>query len=77
MWCAQPEMTGSRYLFPSRFHAVPRLSTRQYAKMVRWWVTSIGHEPIAFGTHSMRRTKAALICRKTGSLRAGSVAQIG
>jgi hypothetical protein len=60
-------MTGSRYLFPSRFHAVPRLTTRQYARMVRRWVTSIGHEPIAFGTDSMRRTKAALICRKTGN----------
>jgi integrase len=38
--------------------------------MVRRWVTSIGLEPSAFGTHSMRRTKAALIYRKTGNLRA-------
>jgi integrase len=27
-------------------------------------------EPSAYGTHSMRRTKAALIYRKTGNLRA-------
>jgi integrase len=38
--------------------------------MVRRWVTSIGLEPSVFGTHSMRRTKAALIYRKTGNLRA-------
>jgi integrase len=38
--------------------------------MVHRWVTSIGLEPSAFGTHSMRRTKAALIYRKTGNLRA-------
>ena len=69
-WCARPEMKGSTYLFPSRFHGVPHLSTRQYARMVRRWVTSIGLEPSAFGTHSMRRTKAALIYRKTGNLRA-------
>jgi integrase len=69
-WCKRPEMTGSSYLFPSRFHGVPHLSTRQYARMVRRWVTSIGLEPSAFGTHSMRRTKAALIYRKTGNLRA-------
>jgi integrase len=69
-WCTRPEMKGSCHLFPSRFHGVPHLSTRQYARMVRRWVTSIGLEPSAFGTHSMRRTKAALIYRKTGNLRA-------
>jgi integrase len=69
-WCARPEMTGSPFLFPSRFHGVPHISTRQYARMVHQWVTSIGLEPSAYGTHSMRRTKAALIYRKTGNLRA-------
>jgi site-specific recombinase XerD len=63
-------MTRSSYLFPSRLHGVPHLSTRQDARIVRRWVTSIGLEPSAFGTHSMRPTKAALICRKTGNLRA-------
>jgi integrase len=58
-WCARPEMTGSSFLFPSRFHGVPHISTRQYARMVHQWVTSIGLEPSAYGTHSMRRTKAA------------------
>jgi integrase len=69
-WCARPEMTGSPFLFPSRFHGMPHISTRQYARMVHQWVTAIGLEPSAYGTHSMRRTKAALIYRKTGNLRA-------
>jgi site-specific recombinase XerD len=46
------------------------ISTRQYARLVRDWVTSIGLEPSAYGTHSMRRTKVAQIYRKTGNLRA-------
>ena len=37
---------------------------------MRDWVTSIGLEPSAYGTHSMRRTKVAQIYRKTGNLRA-------
>ncbi len=37
---------------------------------MRHWVSSIGLEPSNYGTHSMRRTKAALIYRKTGNLRA-------
>jgi integrase len=69
-WVAAPEMRGTPVLFPSRFHASPHLSTRQYARLVRDWVTSIGLEPSSYGTHSLRRTKAALIYRKTGNLRA-------
>ena len=66
----RPEMRGSRYLFPSRFHASPHISTRQYARLVRDWVSSIGLEPSGYGTHSLRRTKASEIYRKTGNLRA-------
>jgi site-specific recombinase XerD len=62
--------TGSRYLFPSRLHARPHISTRQYARLVHRWVESIGLESASYGTHSMRRTKAAQIYRKTGNLRA-------
>jgi integrase len=69
-WVAAPEMRGTHVPFPSRFHASPHLSTRQYARLVRDWVTSIGLEPSSYGTHSLRRTKAALIYRKTGNLRA-------
>lgn len=58
------------FLWPSRFHDSPHLSTRQYARILRDWVTSIGLEPSAYGTHSMRRTKVAQIYKKTGNLRA-------
>jgi integrase len=65
-----PRTTGSGYLFPSRLHASPHISIRQYARLVRRWVKSIGLESALYGTHSMRRTKAAQIYRKTGNLRA-------
>jgi site-specific recombinase XerD len=63
-------MVGAEFLWPSRFHYSPHLSTRQYARILRSWVTSIGLEPSAYGTHSMRRTKVAQIYQKTGNLRA-------
>ena len=69
-WVEAPEMRGRPVLFPSRFHESPHLSTRQYARLVRDWVSAIGLDPSGYGTHSLRRTKAALIYRKTGNLRA-------
>ena len=69
-WLDDPMMVGSEHLWPGRFHDRPHISTRQYARLVRDWVTSIGLEPSAYGTHSMRRTKVAQIYRKTGNLRA-------
>ncbi len=69
-WLEDPAMTGSEHLWPGRFHERPHISTRQYARLVRDWVTTIGLEPSSYGTHSMRRTKVALIYRKTGNLRA-------
>ncbi len=69
-WINDPEMLGLEYLWPSRLHHSPHLSTRQYARILREWVTSIGLEPCAYGTHSMRRTKVAQIYKKTGNLRA-------
>ena len=57
-------------LFPSRRNSSPHLSTRQYAKIVKDWVAVIGLDPYAYGTHSMRRTKATLIYRRTKNLRA-------
>ena len=62
--------TGSRYLFPSRLHASPHISIRQYARLVHRWVKCIGLDLASYGTHSMRRTKAAQIYRTTGNLRA-------
>jgi len=69
-WVSSPEMHRCCYLFPSRFHDRPHVSTRQYGRLVRNWVSAIGLDPSGYGTHSMRRTKAALIYRKTGNLRA-------
>mgnify|MGYP001829149065 CR=1 FL=1 len=69
-WIGKPSMMGSEHLWPGRFHDRLHISTRQYARLVRDWVTSIGLEPSAYGTHSMRRTKVSQIYKKTGNLRA-------
>ena len=45
-------------------------SPRQYARLVGEWIASIGLDRLKFGTHSLRRTKATLIYRRTGNLRA-------
>jgi len=46
------------------------MSTRQYARLVDEWVTAIGLRPEEYGTHSLRRTKASMIYRATGNIRA-------
>ncbi|MDJ0614385.1 MAG: tyrosine-type recombinase/integrase [Rhizobiaceae bacterium] len=69
-WINHPGMYGSEFLWPGRFRERLHISTRQYARMVKTWVSSIGLEPSGFGTHSLRRTKAAQIYKKTGNLRA-------
>jgi len=58
------------YAFPSRVDHEGHLSTRQYARLVDEWVSAIGLRPDEYGTHSLRRTKAALIYKATGNLRA-------
>jgi integrase len=57
-------------LFPGRRDAARGMTTRQYPRLVQQWVGSIGLDPDKFGTHSLRRTKAVLIYRRTGNLRA-------
>ena len=69
-WIEQRSPDIGTHLFPSRVHDHPHLSTRQYARIVNQWVASIGLDPYKYGTHSLRRTKAALIYKKTGNLRA-------
>jgi integrase len=69
-WLNQKGPYNEEYLFPSRVHTCAHLSTRQYARIVNQWVESIGLDPHKYGTHSLRRTKAALIYKKTGNLRA-------
>jgi len=58
------------YLFESRAQPNYCISTRQYARLVYGWIARIGLDPRLFGTHSLRRTKATLIYRRTGNLRA-------
>lgn len=69
-WKENELMVGSENLWPGRFHERPLISTRQYARIVRDWSTSIGLEASANGTHSMRRIKVTQIYKKTGNLRA-------
>ena len=69
-WMANEHLDCDSYLFPSRIHDSPHLSTRQYARIVHRWVEQIGLDPINYGTHTMRRTKATLIYRRTKNLRA-------
>ena len=58
------------YLFESRGRPNHCISTRQYSRLVSGWIARIGLDPQLFGTHSLRRTKATLIYRRTGNLRA-------
>ena len=69
-WIDVAQLSSNDYLFPSRIRNSDHLSTRQYARIVESWVASIGLDPAAYGTHSMRRTKATLIYRRTKNLRA-------
>lgn len=69
-WIVAARLRQDQYLFPSRIASSPHLSTRQYARIVRRWVASIGLEPAVYGTHTMRRTKATLIYRRTRNIRA-------
>jgi integrase len=69
-WIMESSLSSSDYLFKSRKRSSSHLSTRQYARVVKRWVCSIDLDPTLYGTHSMRRTKAALIYRRTKNIRA-------
>lgn len=69
-WINQANLNSNDYLFKSRFQNSLHISTRQYARIVESWVSEIGLDPAASGTHSLRRTKASLIYRRTKNLRA-------
>jgi site-specific recombinase XerD len=58
------------YVFPSRVDHATHISTRQYARLVDEWVTGIWLRREDYGTHSLRRTKASIIYKQTGNLRA-------
>lgn len=64
-WMRQTGLKPEDFLFPSRRHDSPHLGTRQYARILGHWVDELGLDRADYGTHSMRRTKATLIYRRT------------
>lgn len=69
-WIRQAALKSDDFLFPSRLHESPHLGTRQYARILGHWVDELGLDRAEYGTHSIRRTKATLIYRRTKNLRA-------
>lgn len=69
-WIEEAKLKPEQPLFPSRASKSPHVSTRQYARIVHQWVAAIGLDPAIYGTHTMRRTKATLIYKRTKNLRA-------
>jgi site-specific recombinase XerC len=69
-WLERRGGTVDDFAFPSRVDHSDHLSTRQYARLVDEWVTAIGLRREEYGTHSLRRTKASIIYKATGNLRA-------
>ena len=69
-WLDRRGGTVDDFAFPSRIDHSIHLSTRQYARLVDEWVTAIGLRREDYGTHSLRRTKASIIYKATGNLRA-------
>ncbi len=69
-WLERRSGSIDDYVFPSRLNHAEHMSTRQYSRLVDEWVTAIGLRREDYGTHSLRRTKAAIIYKQTGNLRA-------
>jgi integrase len=69
-WLERRGGTVDDYLFPSRIDHAGYMSTRQYARLVDEWVEAVGLRRAEYGTHSLRRTKASMIYKATGNLRA-------
>ena len=69
-WIRLAGLKSENFLFPSRMHDSPHLGTRQYARILGHWVDDLGLDRADYGTHSMRRTKATLIYKRTKNLRA-------
>jgi integrase len=68
-WIGSDYERTTGYLFPGRRPGT-HISVRQYATVVKRWIASIGLDPSRYGTHSLRRTKATLIYRRTKNIRA-------
>jgi integrase len=69
-WLRKRTPREDDWLFPSRSRPGDHITTRQYGRLLDNWVALIGLDPALYGTHSLRRTKVALIYKRTGNLRA-------
>ncbi len=69
-WLRKRPADKGEWLFPSRSRSGDHVTTRQYGRLLDSWVALIGLDPALYGTHSLRRTKVALIYKRTGNLRA-------
>jgi integrase len=69
-WIEEARLKPWEYLFPSRVDRSKHVSTRQYGRIVKGWVASIGLDPANYGTHTLRRTKVSIIYKRTKNLRA-------
>jgi integrase len=70
IWLKKRGLRSGDWLFPSRSHAGDHITTRQYSRLLDDWVALAGLDPAGYGTHSLRRTKVALVYERTGNLRA-------
>jgi len=69
-WISHNQLRPDDYLFRSRINSSNHILTRQYGRIVHKWVEMIGLDTLLYGTHSLIRTKATLIYRRTRNLRA-------
>lgn len=67
-WLDSRAAADEEWIFPSRSNRGAHVTTRQYARLLKRWVSLIGLDPAGYGTHSMRRTKVSLLYKKTGNL---------
>jgi integrase len=69
-WMTFAHLKGDDWLFYSRLKPGAHITARQYARILKSWIKMIGLDPSVYGTHSIRRTKASLIYKRTKNLRA-------
>jgi integrase len=69
-WLTLRRGSIEEYVFTSRLHDSAHMSTRQYGRLVHEWVAAVGLNSEDYGTHSLRRTKASILYKQTGNLRA-------
>jgi integrase len=69
-WIANAGLASGAFLFTSRFSSRQHITTRHYSRILKSWIAEIGLDTADYGTHSLRRTKATLIYRRTRNLRA-------